>query len=326
MNRVSDARDVAGEYRLVPEDFVKHLLLTLAIVAVVVLIASALFGLPEQPPLTIKGYATGHPVIFEQVALRALDGQGQLANYGPPYNQGTGSVQTGIQSAVGVLHPINAAQDFILKPLAMAASINPAIRPALKAFTNAPAAQQKRWEQAATTALGHAVYRHGTVVWPSGSYGPVRALMTAVLNLGRSGLMYGSLTRNPAVVDRLDNQNALLFLQGTPLQTLPATQSMQGAAWGIIHPAVNGYPGAWWMTIPTWIYQWPVVANSAAPDALALVIGFLFWAFLAATPWIPGWRRIPQYVGVHRLIWQDYYHDHPASPTGALRREEIHNA
>ena len=326
VNSLSQARDVAQDYRLVPEDFMKHLLLTLGIVAAMVLIASFLFGVPEKQPLTIKAYATQHPVAFEQVALRALDGQGQLANYGPPYNHGTGSVQTSIQSVVGILHPINAAQDFILRPLSMAAAINPALRPSLKAFASASAAQQARWEAAATTALARASDHNGAVVWPAGSYGPVRTILAATLSLGRSGLMYGALTRDGAVVDRFDNQNALLFLQGSPLQTDPATQSLQGSAWGIIHPAINGYPGAWWMTVPTWIYQWPFVANSAAPDALALILGFVVWVLLAITPWIPGWRRLPRYLGVHRLIWQNYYHDHPGGQAGAIRGEGVHHA
>lgn len=318
--------DVAKDYRLVPEDFVQHLLLTLGIVLAVVLIASLLFGVPEKQPLTIKTYATQHPVAFEQVVLRALNGQGQIANYGPPYNHGTGSVQTSIQSVVGVLHPINAAQDFVLKPLSMAAAINPAIRPALAQFTAGSAAQQARWEAVATTALARATDRNGTVIWPTGRYGPVRTLMTAALNLGRSGLMAGALTRNGAVIDRFDNQNAVLFLQGAPLQTDPATQALQGSAWGIIHAAVNGYPGAWWMTIPTWIYQWPFVANSAAPDALALSLGFLVWVWLALTPWIPGWKRVPRYLGVHRLIWQSYYQDHANGQGTRVPEERVHNA
>ena len=310
------SHDMVHDYRLVPEDFVKHLLSTLAIITVVVLAAAVAFGVPEAQPLTIKGYATSHPVQFEQVALRALDGQGQIADYGPPYNHGTASLQSPLQSAVGVLHPVNAAQDFILKPLSMAASINPAIKPLLAAFKAASPAQQQKWEAALTTGLQKAHAVNGQVIVPSGRYGPLASLMADTLALGRSGLMSGALTRNPSVITHFDNQNSLLFLQGTPLQTDPATQSLQGFNWGIIHSAVPGYPGAWWMTVPTWIYQWPFVANSNAPDAMALSIGFLFWLALALTPWIPGWNRVPRLVKVYRLIWKGYYADHrpPSAP------------
>ncbi len=302
--------DVVKNYRMVPEDFVKHLLSTLGIVVVVVLLASILFNLPEKQPLTIKTYATQNPVAFEQMALRALDGQGQIANYGPPYNNGTASVQSPMQTAVGVIHPINAATDFILKPLTMAASINPSIAPALHAFNSASPAQQTKWENAYTTALNKGVYKNGVVVTQKGNYGPLPALMNDTLALGKSGLMSGALMRNGAVTTRFDNQNYLLFLQGAPLQNAPQTQSLAGANWGIIHPAVNGYPAAWWMTIPTWIYQWPFVANSSAPDATALAIGFVFWLALAFTPWIPGLNKLPRYLGVHRLIWKDFYRNH----------------
>lgn len=299
--------DVVTHYRMVPEDFVKHLFSTLIVVMVVVLAASVLFGVPEKQPLTIKLYATDHPVAFEQMALRALDGTGQIANYGPPYNHGTGNVESVLQTAAGIIYPIDAQTDFILQPLKMAASINPVITSTLQAFTGASTAQQARWEAAYATALTQGVVQHGQVVTAPGTYGPLPRLLNETLALGQSGLMSGALIRNGAVTTRFDNQNALLFLQGTPLQNDPATQQLAGGHWGIIHPAINGYPAAWWMTIPTWIYQWSFVKNSKAADGLALSLGMLFWLALALTPWIPGWNRLPRYLGVHRLIWRDFY-------------------
>lgn len=302
--------DVVHDYRMVPEDFVKHLTVTLVIVVIVVLVASMLFSVPEAKPLTIKQYAETNPVGFEEVALRALDGQGRIANYGPPYNHGTGNVESGIQQMVGILHPINAAQDFVLKPLAMAASINPAIRPPLKTFTHASRSRQVFWESQLSLALGHAYQRNGRVMLPSGEYGPLAPLLADTLNLGRSGLMSGALIRNSQVVTRFDNQNYLMFLQGAPLHGAVTPLQLKGTQWGIIHPAVKGYPGAWWMTIPTWIYQWPFVANSPANDAIALFLGLLAWLLLALTPWIPVWNQVPKWAGVYRLIWKRYYQEH----------------
>lgn len=315
---VKAANDVVKNYRMVPDDFVKHLLTTLGIVTVLVLLASIFFGVPEKQPMTIKSYATQNPVAFEQMALRALDGQGQIANYGPPYNHGTGSVQTPLQNLPGVIHPINAETDFILNPLKMAASIDPHITGTLTRFNAATPAERTRWETAYTNALNKGVYQNGQVVTAKGAYGPLPTLLNDTLALGQSGLMSGALTRNGAVDTRFDNQNYLLFLQGAPLQNAPATQSLQGTNWGIIHPAINGYPAAWWMTIPTWVYQWGFVANSAAPDAMALSIGLLFWVALALTPWIPGLNRVPRYLGVYKLIWGNYYHRQPNDESSAL--------
>ncbi|AUW93112.1 MAG: cytochrome B6 [Sulfobacillus thermotolerans] len=303
-------QDVVTDYRYVPEDFMKHLMGTLGIVTILVLVLSALFGVPEKPPLTIQKYATQNPVTFEQVSLRALDGQGSIANYGPPYNNGTGNVESILQKWTGIIHPVNAAQDFILKPLTMAATLNPSIKPALTQFESASPALQTLWEQNYTKALDHARVVNGQVVVPKGVYGPVASLMNATLRLGKSGLMSGALIRNPNVVNRFDNQNYLLFLQGQPLQTAAAPLQLGGTQWGIIHSAIPGYPAAWWMTIPTWIYQWPFVANSSASDAIALSIGFLFWLALAFTPWIPGWNQVPRYLGLYKLVWKDYYRTH----------------
>ncbi len=308
---MSTQDDVVKHYRMVPEDFVKHLFSTLAIVVAVVIAASIFFGVPERQPLTIKSYASAHPVAFEQMALRALDGKGQIASYGPPYNHGTASLQTPMQAWVGVIHPVNAANQFILKPLTMASAINPVISHILATFRAASPVKRADWEARYAKALNQGVYRNGTVATAPGNYGPLPALLNETLNLGKSGLMSGALIRNGSVITRFDNQNYLLFLQGAPLQNAPQTQPLQGANWGIIHPAVKGYPGAWWMTIPTWVYQWPFVANSAAPDALALSIGFLFWLALAFTPWIPGLNKLPRYLGVHRLIWKDFYRNQP---------------
>lgn len=308
--------DMVQDYRLVPEDFVKHLLTTLVIVVAVVLVAAALFGVPEAQPLTVQGYANAHPIGFEQVTLRALDGQGRIANYGPPYNHGTGNVESPVQVALGIWHPVNAAQDFVLKPLTMAAVINPAIRAPLRTFERASASERAAWEAHLTSGLARAHVAAGRVVLPPGHYGPLAALMADALALGRSGLMGGALIRNPAVITRFDTQNLLLFLQGQPLHQAAAPLQLKGTQWGIIHSAVPGYPGAWWMTIPTWIYQWPFVANSPANDAIALSLGFIVWLLLALTPWIPGWNRVPRWLGVYRLVWKGYYADHrsPSTP------------
>lgn len=299
--------DIAEDYRLMPEDFVKHLFATLGIVVALVLVLAGIFNLPEVPPLSIQRYAIANPVGFEQVALRALDGQGRIANYGPPYNHGTGNVESTIQSAVGILYPVNTAQDFVLHPLAMAAAINPVIRAPLDAYQHASHASQERWEAQLTRGLTQARVQGGRVVLPPGHYGPLAALLADTLALGRSGLMSGALVRNPAVVTRFDSQNALLFLQGQPLHATAQPLGLTGEQWGIIHAAVPGYPGAWWMTLPTWAYQWSFVASAPAADAIALSIGFLFWLILAFTPWIPGWNRVPRLLGVYRLVWKGYY-------------------
>ena len=141
--RVDD--EMIHDYQYVPEDFMKHLVSTLGIIVILVFVLAAVFGVPEKPPLTIRGYATTHPVAFERMATCDLNGQGEIANYGPPYNEGTGYVESQLQKISGIWHPINAEQDFILKPLTMTASINLQIVPALRTFETASRAQQVTW-------------------------------------------------------------------------------------------------------------------------------------------------------------------------------------
>jgi hypothetical protein len=299
--------DMVHNYRYVPEDFVKHLMGTLGIVTVLVLVLAALFGVPEEPPLTIQKDALANPVAFEVMTTHDINGQGQMANYGPPYNHGTANLEFIFQKWMGILHPLNAQQDFILKPLQMAAKVNPAITPVLARYAAASPAQQVLWANNYETALTKGTVKNGVVVVPTGHYGPVPAMMNDMLKMGESGLMSGALTRNPSVVTRFNNMKYVLFLEGDPLQGAAIPFRLGGTQWGIIHSAVVGYPGAWWMTVPTWIYQWPFVANALASDAIALSLGFVFWLALALTPWIPGWNRIPRYLGVYKLIWKDYY-------------------
>ena len=243
------------------------------------------------------------------MATRDLNGQGEIANYGPPYNDGTGYVESQLQKISGIWHPINAEQDFILKPLTMTASINPQIVPALRTFETASRAQQITWANNYEKALAlDGNFAGHRVVVPTGNYGPVPTLITTTWKLGKSGLMSGALTRNSHVVTRFNNQNYVLFLEGSPLHHAARPLDLLGDQWGIIHAAVPGYPAAWWMTIPTWIYQWPFVAHSPAADALALSIGLVFWMLLALTPWIPGWDPVPRFLGVYKLIWKDFYY------------------
>ncbi|NMP24932.1 cytochrome B6 [Sulfobacillus harzensis] len=310
--------DVTHRYRYVPADFVKHLLGTTLVVAVLAVVLSGLFHEPVRPALKINTYATTHPKEFLTVALGDLNGTGEIANYGPPYNNGTGSVQDVVQTWVGVIHPVYPREDFVLKPLAYAAHLDPSLTPALRQFTHASAAQQAQWEEAFATALQHARVQGPRVLVPAGAYGPLNTMMQGILRLGQSGLMTGALDRSPADY-QFDNQNSLLFLQGRPLHNAAKKLELEGNQWGIIHEERAPYPGPWWMTIVTAIYQLPFIANASAADALALGSGMVVFLVLMLAPWIPGINRLPRLLGVHRLIWRKYYAKRQSAPVDLSR-------
>ena len=298
--------DVTHRYRYVSTDFVKHLLGTTLVVTVVTMALSAIFHEPVRPALKIYTYANQHPRTFMSVALNALNGQGEIADYGPPYNNGTGSVQDVVQKWVGIIHPVYPKTDFILNPLKQASHLDPHLTPALDAFEAAAPAQQTKWEAAFAAALAHARVVSGQVLLPPGPYGPVGPMMQDMLKLGQSGLLTGALNRSPADY-QFDNQNSLLFLQGRPLQDAASKLELQGNQWGIIHEENAPYPGPWWMTIVTAIYQIPFIANASAADALALGSGMFLFILLMVAPWLPGVNRLPRFLGIHRLIWASYY-------------------
>lgn len=302
--------DVTHQYRYVPTDFVKHLAMTTVVILVLSTILSAVFREPVRPDLKIQAVAQSQPVLFEQVAMGDLDGQGAIANYGPPYNNGTGSVQSVMQRWVGILYPVNAQVDDVLKPLGMEAAIDPSIKGLLTRFQAASPAKRAQWEQNYVNALAKAKDVHGTVIVPAGSYGPVEGMMTALLRLGQSGMMAGALNRSPADY-QFNSMYSLLFLQGAPLHAIAGNLQLKGEQWGIIHEEQISYPGPWWMTIVTAIYQIPAIANAPAADALALGGGMLLFLILVLAPWIPVINRLPRYLGLHRLIWRQYYQEHP---------------
>ena len=301
--------DVTKRYQYVPVDFIKHLFSTTVVVGILAAGMSAIFHEPVRPALKIQQYATTHPRTFESVALDALNGTGSVANYGPPYNHGTGSVQDVIQKWVGILHPVNAREVFVLRPLAEASHLVPSLKPALARFDHASPTQQAAWEAAYGKALSRSVKNGSQVSLAHGTYGPLATMMPAMLHLGQTGFLSGALDRTPAEYS-FDNQNSLLFLQGRPLQNAAHKLELLGNQWGIIHEERAPFPGPWWMTIVTAIYQIPYIANASAADAMALGGGMMLFVILMFAPWIPVLNRLPRYLGVHRLIWRNYYQTH----------------
>lgn len=298
--------DVTHRYHYIPVDFIKHLFSTTVVILILTMVLSAVFREPVRPALKISQYAQQHPIEFERVAMGDLTGTGTIASYGPPYNNGHTMVQDALQQWVGVIHPVNAKQNFVLTPLADAAHLDPALAHALSRYNSALPSARQAWETRYDQALAHATVMHGRIQVPPGSYGPIPAMMNGLLHLGQSGLMAGALERNPADY-QFDNQNPLLFLQGKPLHNAAAKLELKGEQWGIIHEENAPFPGPWWMTIVTAIYQIPFIANASAADAIALGSGLILFVILMLAPWIPILNRLPRYFGVHKLIWRSYY-------------------
>jgi len=261
--------------------------------------------------LTLQQYAQQNPVGFVTTAMKELSGTSVIAQYGPPYNQGTGSVQSigpiSLQQLAGVTIPIDVAHVYVLDPLAIAAQSDPQVGAALQTFTRAGAKQQASWEDAYMKALGQATGSNGHVVVPQGDYGPLSTMMDHLLTLGTSGALDGLLLRSGRFYQN-DFTKPLLFLSEDALPAKATQYNLLGSQWGMMNETGN-YPGQAWLWLYTFWYQIPPYNTSTNADVLVLLtMGFLTAVFVFF-PFLPYLNRLPYYLGVHRLIWREYYRD-----------------
>ncbi len=309
--RPSDQVSYYRGLRMMPYDLVREGVIALVVVFVLSLVLAAFLSSPDEPPLTIQQYAQQNPVGFVTTAMKELTGTSVIAQYGPPYNHGTGSVQfvgpISLQQAAGVTIPIDVAHVHVLDPLGVLAQTNPQVEVALQTFTHADAKQQADWENAYTTALGKATENNHHVLVPKGDYGPLPLMMDNLLTLGTSGALDGLLLHSNGLYQN-DFTKPLLFLSEDALPTKAAQFNLLGSQWGIMNETGN-YPGQVWLWLYTFWYQIPPYNTSSSADALVLLtMGFLS-ALLVLFPFLPYLNRLPYYLGVHRLIWREYYRD-----------------
>ncbi len=311
-------------------DMVKEGVVSLGVIAVIVLVVAAIAGAPYRPAVTNQQVAVQSPVLVEQTALGDLDGTGEMASYGPPYNDGTGSIQSiagfSPQTWWGTPYPLNTAKDDVLTPLTMlaTASGNVSLKQALHTYETASGATQAKWSQNLTDALNKAKVVGTTVQLPAGNYGPVSYMMNAELQLARSGLLSGALARETNQgAYRWNVQNNLLFLQGAALHNIAGALNMSGEQWGINHDE-QAYPGPWWLTPYTFFYQIPPWNTSDAGDQMAAYTVGLLFLVLIFVPWVPGLNRLPKLLPLHKLIWRDWYRrDKPKSEKGSVAPRHV---
>ncbi len=304
---------------MAPYDLIKEGLVGLLLVGVLVVGLAAALSSPDEPPLTVQHVAATDPLTFLQTALGELNGTDSINNYGPPYNSGSGSVQSlgpvSLQRLAGVHIPIDTARDMVLGPLRRVAQMEPSVATALQTFDQASPARQTAWETAYGAALARARVQGTTVGLPAGGYGPVAPLLAGLLTLGRSGLLEPAVDNSPRIYST-DNTRSILFLQSAALPAQAARFHLVGSQWGMMNETGN-YLGQAWLWLYTLGYQVPAYASSPNADALVMATIAVLTLALVLLPWIPGLNRLPRLLGVYRLIWRDYYRDRAASSSTA---------
>jgi hypothetical protein len=299
--------------RTAPYDLVKEFLLALGVITVIVVVMAIVLSSPDEPSLTLQSVARDTPQIFVQTSLDMLDGNSGITTYGPPYNNGTDSVQyigpVSLQNMFGVHIPIDTPHDYVLGPLSQASVTSPGMAAALKSYTAASPAQQARWTDAYNTALGKAKESPPSLAVPSCSCGPVPTMMAAMLRLGQSGALDGLLLTSNRFY-QTDYTRPLLFMNNDAVENHAANFNLLGSTWGVMNETGN-YPGQAWLWLYTMLYQIPpyTTAWAANTDALAVLTVSILTVILALIPWIPGLNRLPRHLGVYRLIWRDYYRE-----------------
>ncbi len=315
-------------YPMIESDLIKEIFFT-TLAALVLAVALALvFSSPDERVVTIQRSAQDDPLVFAQSTLSDLDGTADLASYGPPYNNGTGSVQSigsfSPQTWAGVAVPVDPARDFVLHPLQVAAQVNSHLASALTTYEGASAAQQQTWTSNLATALAakDAGVVDGAIQVAPGDYGPVLPMLNAETNLGLSGALDGLLGANKANFFQIDYTHQLLFVSTSEtMDTLATNFNLQGNQWGVMNETGN-WPGQAWLWLYTSLYQVSPFTGSwaAFADLAALLTMGVLSLILLLVPWIPGLRDIPRVVRVYRLIWREHYRRVEPSPlTGGIR-------
>ncbi|MFL6112843.1 MAG: hypothetical protein ACJ786_16040 [Catenulispora sp.] len=289
-----------------PYDLVKEFVLALAAVVLLTVVLAAVFSSPDVKPMTIASWSQADPGDFTATALAELDGSSDTAGYGPPYNSAGDGQKIGPLAparAVGVTHPIDAAEAFVLKPLA-AVPQSPDITAALDAWKSASPDQQSAWTDAYSDALTKAD-GDPTKAAP-GDYGPVPTMLSQLTVQAQAGSLDSELLSESGFYHS-DYTLPLLFLaDGSDLAAQAQTQHLAGDQWGMMNE-VGNFPGQVWLAPFTFWYQISPYNTSGNGDALVWATMGVLSAVLLFLPFIPGLRSIPRLIPVYRLIWRQHY-------------------
>jgi hypothetical protein len=308
---MSRYRDLTPEWKgpYAPYDLVKELFIALGVITLLAVVLTILFSSPDDKPSTIAQWSRQTPVDFATTAVSELGGSSGTATYGPPYNHAAEGQHAAFlypQKWLGVSHPIDTAQAYVLEPLNTIQN-DPALQSAIATYNAAPAKQQLAWSEAYAKALEKAaVNPNGTLKVVAGTYGPVPRMMDALLGLAQTGGLEGNLLRSSQFFQTDYTKPLLLMADGKVLEERAEGQHLLGDQWGMMNET-GSYPGQSWLWLYTFWYQIEPFSGSENADILVvLVMTILSLAFILI-PFIPGVRSIPRWIPIHKLIWREHY-------------------
>jgi hypothetical protein len=300
-------REWKGGYR--SYDLVKEATIALGVILALCVVLTILFSSPDEQPSTVQSWARTDPVDFVTTATTELDGSSGTGGYGPPYNHASDGQHIAFlypQKWLGVSHPIDTAQDFVLAPLRSITG-QPALQTAISAYRSAPAKQQAAWTTAFENALAKAKANpDATISVPPGDYGPVPTIMAGLLSFAQSGGLDGALLTSKQFYETDYTKPLLLMADGSVLSNRAQAEHLLGGQWGMMNET-GSYPGQVWLWLYTFWYQIKPFSTSANADILVMAIMGVLSLALILVPFLPGVRDIPRWLPVYKLIWRNHY-------------------
>jgi hypothetical protein len=317
-----DTQPWSGAYA--PYDLVKELFIAITAIVLFAVLLTVLFSSPDERPSTIAQWSRQMPVDFAKTATAELDGTSATAEYGPPYNHNKASEQhiafVRLQKWLGVSHPINTAEDYVITPLRTIPA-DPALRSAIATYQAAPEKQKKEWTEAYAKPLEEFAKASEEKKTPPGSVkvdesagtvtvnasaGPVATMIGRLLALAQSGGLDGDLLTSRQFFQTDYTKPLLLMADGGLLAERAEAQHLLGKQWGIMNET-GSYPGQTWLWLYTLWYQVEPFKASHNADALVVLVIIVLSLLLICIPLIPGLRDIPRWIPLHRLIWREHY-------------------
>lgn len=135
------------EGRYAHYDLVKEASVAVGVMVLLAVLLAILLSSPDDRPSTIAQWSRDLPVNFVAAAVKELDGASDTATYGPPYNhngEGQHAAFLYPQKWLGVSHPIDTANDFVIDPLKTVPN-DPALTSAIALYQAASEKTQKAW-------------------------------------------------------------------------------------------------------------------------------------------------------------------------------------
>jgi hypothetical protein len=316
-----DTRPWAGGYQ--PYDLIKELCIAIGVIGLLVVLLTILLSSPDDKPSTIAQWSRSLPANFTVSAAEQLAGTSPTATYGPPYNHNGEGQQAWFlkpQKWLGVSHPIDTEQDYVVGPLKTVPD-DPELSRALATWEAAPEKQKKAWSQAYATPLEEyekakeekkpppksvTVDNAGHVTVNASGTGPVPKMIESLVALAQSGGLDGSLLTSEQFF-QTDYTKPLLFMaDGGLLAERAEAQHLLGDQWGMMNET-GSYPGQPWLWLYALWYQVEPIKSSENADILVmLIMGVLSLAFIAI-PFIPVVNRLPRWIPIYKLIWREHY-------------------